>query len=1035
MKCCQKGAVKGPVRTVDTPKTLADVHHATKEQRSYLPSLLAPSVLKTNLNTAADASIADSDQDQCVSDMLCPLCTHLITLAVEIRPCGHSFCASCLSHHFGAQLQAGILLTCPFRNCRRPERIVADPGTRYLVNKLRRARRSRNGSSSSCSMNGGSSCSRTGGSSSSGGGLSSMDTLPHVPECVLSARDHVHAVGYEAASLNYEASIHIDGKYVQQLPQQEQLQHCASDSGCTANAQVPQLSSNSAHNHPQRQQLDHSAQNHQHHPPASVSSFRHYEEASTSLRQHQEHSSPDRPPLLRNHSRLQQPAAHTTQCLINPNSQVIGPWFPEDALGLDGMPFGWGNYGAVSPARPHPEIPVRKGARVVTIEDDVPVDPNLALFDVVTRMVAEALHEEEQELKTKQRRGGSCTSLTEASGQQGINSGGSSEDTLRCSKDNGYDSELRGNPTIHAASTLSENPTIHAASTLSENPIRTPALGSLTCLGDTASHTIDGISSESEPVDETVAMEALVAEAANRHYGQVHTRLRSVESPNTLQLPVAPAQAVGDSRCLPVWEVLGTPAAAASTLGVPPPHGGVRRAPRRSVDLSLLGSPATLAAAATRLAAASAAAVMVSPRMLCQGAAASALGRSLLLLEDNATSQSVATPPPAAPSPVSSAFPTTSVEDVLRTPDAALTFSVRSRSIRPRLLSFLSPSASTSAEELETSMSRNASASAPDRLEHAPADLHKDAGGRPAVRFASRRQHATRTSSLHTTRVWEWEAGGSAEAVLPDECHHSCMPQCHLAAALAGSDDEEEVLDAQEDGLFRRGAVQRVLRTGSSDGVLSSEGEERVQRAVEEEVAIHSHYVDADEIGVLPQSYIQAPTHNQSATITTSPFARDMPSTSRSAECHEFCDVAECHHHSATSTIDVSEAVRPHSREDSSDDLLWGRDCLTRACPAHQGCQWLSPERHFLSPLGYGMKPPPATPATLQTLARTQPQDARTQPQDAKTQPQDAKTQPQDARTQPQDARTQPQDARTQPQDAGTQPQDAKTQPQDARTQ
>ena len=34
---------------------------------------------------------------------------------MALEPCGHNFCAPCLSNHLAAQLQAGRPVSCPFR--------------------------------------------------------------------------------------------------------------------------------------------------------------------------------------------------------------------------------------------------------------------------------------------------------------------------------------------------------------------------------------------------------------------------------------------------------------------------------------------------------------------------------------------------------------------------------------------------------------------------------------------------------------------------------------------------------------------------------------------------------------------------------------------------------------------------------------------------------------------------------------------------------------------------------------------------------
>lgn len=47
--------------------------------------------------------------------LYCPLCCQLMEAAVQLQPCRHGFCATCLSQHLGAQLQAGVQLSCPWR--------------------------------------------------------------------------------------------------------------------------------------------------------------------------------------------------------------------------------------------------------------------------------------------------------------------------------------------------------------------------------------------------------------------------------------------------------------------------------------------------------------------------------------------------------------------------------------------------------------------------------------------------------------------------------------------------------------------------------------------------------------------------------------------------------------------------------------------------------------------------------------------------------------------------------------------------------
>ena len=58
-----------------------------------------------------------------------------LSKCVALEPCGHNFCATCLSHHLGSQLEGGLQLACPFR-CPPPERIVVNYAVRALVDLL-----------------------------------------------------------------------------------------------------------------------------------------------------------------------------------------------------------------------------------------------------------------------------------------------------------------------------------------------------------------------------------------------------------------------------------------------------------------------------------------------------------------------------------------------------------------------------------------------------------------------------------------------------------------------------------------------------------------------------------------------------------------------------------------------------------------------------------------------------------------------------------------------------------------------------------
>jgi len=50
-----------------------------------------------------------------LEDLKCQICLNTLRQCVALEPCGHNFCATCLSHHLGNTLQSGLQLSCPFR--------------------------------------------------------------------------------------------------------------------------------------------------------------------------------------------------------------------------------------------------------------------------------------------------------------------------------------------------------------------------------------------------------------------------------------------------------------------------------------------------------------------------------------------------------------------------------------------------------------------------------------------------------------------------------------------------------------------------------------------------------------------------------------------------------------------------------------------------------------------------------------------------------------------------------------------------------
>lgn len=57
----------------------------------------------------------NSLQSCTLEDLQCPICLGDLRDAVAAVPCGHTFCAACLSQHLESQLTEGQTITCPVR--------------------------------------------------------------------------------------------------------------------------------------------------------------------------------------------------------------------------------------------------------------------------------------------------------------------------------------------------------------------------------------------------------------------------------------------------------------------------------------------------------------------------------------------------------------------------------------------------------------------------------------------------------------------------------------------------------------------------------------------------------------------------------------------------------------------------------------------------------------------------------------------------------------------------------------------------------
>lgn len=102
-------------------------HHRT------LPPQPPPS---TMVLTRATTSKYTTPEDTSIDDLQCQICLGTLTDCVTLEPCGHIYCAGCVSHHFAALLQGGQPLACPLR-CTAPQRVVANAAVRQLVQVCR----------------------------------------------------------------------------------------------------------------------------------------------------------------------------------------------------------------------------------------------------------------------------------------------------------------------------------------------------------------------------------------------------------------------------------------------------------------------------------------------------------------------------------------------------------------------------------------------------------------------------------------------------------------------------------------------------------------------------------------------------------------------------------------------------------------------------------------------------------------------------------------------------------------------------------
>ena len=83
----------------------------------------------TSLYTTPEAAMEEP------SILQCQICLDTFVNAVALEPCGHSFCAACLSQYLAACLGHGQALACPLR-CAAPQRVVINHAIRQLLASL-----------------------------------------------------------------------------------------------------------------------------------------------------------------------------------------------------------------------------------------------------------------------------------------------------------------------------------------------------------------------------------------------------------------------------------------------------------------------------------------------------------------------------------------------------------------------------------------------------------------------------------------------------------------------------------------------------------------------------------------------------------------------------------------------------------------------------------------------------------------------------------------------------------------------------------
>lgn len=128
-RICMQAAphVLGRFHRLDACQWTAPIPHAYRS----MPEQPPPTAATMGLTRAATSKYTTPEETS-IDDLQCQICLGTLTDCVTLEPCGHIYCACCVSHHFAALLQGGQPLACPLR-CTAPQRVVANAAVRQLV--------------------------------------------------------------------------------------------------------------------------------------------------------------------------------------------------------------------------------------------------------------------------------------------------------------------------------------------------------------------------------------------------------------------------------------------------------------------------------------------------------------------------------------------------------------------------------------------------------------------------------------------------------------------------------------------------------------------------------------------------------------------------------------------------------------------------------------------------------------------------------------------------------------------------------------